>query len=370
MSIELLMERSAIEGFDPSTVSEPADNDPSKFFIRAEIVQAWFFKKYPEGKIETEIIERNENIAIMQTKIYKSFEDYKEKNYLSMAFGQCHNGPEGFEQRYVETAETSAIKRALRQAGFFIPNSDSSDDKPEQKKMTLDVLMANMSYTQALQVEMPFGKYNKMTFEQQIVQDHENGIDPVENLNYYANIYPEKNPGENNRLVAAARTILAEMAQSQSIPEQVEQTSEQTVASEQDSEQVTPAPPEQATSEQSEQAEQTSEKAQATRGKRKSKAKEAPEQETQLYTDDMSVEEMVATMTIEEAKNVIVPMGKFTLNRALGECIDDPNVKKALPNGLLHYLINDFAVKNPGKYNVTIAAAKVLHKAKQEAEEF
>jgi len=93
-----------------------------------------FREKHPEGQIKTELVASTPDLqsVIVKAEVYD-----KEGNMLGSDLAQDHQGTHNFANEYswVEVATTSAIGRALFNAGFQKSNGEKKASKEEMQKV-------------------------------------------------------------------------------------------------------------------------------------------------------------------------------------------------------------------------------------------
>ena len=86
---------------------------------------------HPEGKITKRIIKLENEFAIIESRVYLDRNDAEEA-YISCAFAQrWRKEDDVYGLKYVETAETAAVGRALADAGFGIQFSEPGRNRTE-----------------------------------------------------------------------------------------------------------------------------------------------------------------------------------------------------------------------------------------------
>lgn len=90
-----------------------------------------FFKRFPEGRIQTEIAEHTVDLVIMRATIYRDAEDVRP----TIAHSQlCIPGSTNFTRgSEVENAETSAVGRALAFMGFLSKKGIASREEVQSR---------------------------------------------------------------------------------------------------------------------------------------------------------------------------------------------------------------------------------------------
>ncbi len=111
----------ATEGLDidklVSVIKDDVTGEEKKYMpVQNRVL--WFRTTNPLGKIVTNILEKNEEFAIVEARVYLSKDD-DDKNYVAKGIAQRHFSKESiYATRNIEWAETAAIGRALSLAGF------------------------------------------------------------------------------------------------------------------------------------------------------------------------------------------------------------------------------------------------------------
>ena len=236
-----------VDGFDPSAFLRrlTGENGEEQFYLDVKYRKLWFRLMHPEGKITKRIIKLENEFAIIESRIYLNRND-AEDTYISCAFAQrWRKEDDAYGLKYVETAETAAVGRALADAGFGIQFSEPGE---EQDRSLVDA-----------PVTLP-----------------DNGLSE-------------------------------EMVQDESeeeIPDEVPQSTE--------------------------------------------RQKKASEQKKTEWDASMPVEELMQKMSLEDAKNYLIPIGAYK-GKTLGElCVEKPGA------------INWYVESYHGKNNVLRAGAKLL----------
>ena len=124
---------SAVDGFDPKQYARTirdADGQES-LYLDVQYRKMWFRLCNPTGKIVKKICTFDGNLAVVEARIYLDRNDPPE-NFVSNAFAQRFvdpNNPE-YGTRYLETAETAAVGRALADAGYGLQFCMEPDPTP------------------------------------------------------------------------------------------------------------------------------------------------------------------------------------------------------------------------------------------------
>lgn len=110
----------------------PSRGNPIQDYITvAERVEA-FYRKFPEGRITTHIVEHDpeRGFILMRAEVYRNANDT-----MPAATGHAYElKTEGYVQRtsYIEVGETSAVGRALAMAGFEVRRGIASREEMEK----------------------------------------------------------------------------------------------------------------------------------------------------------------------------------------------------------------------------------------------
>lgn len=237
-NLNAINELNKVEGFNPADFLRKIKNESGEeqLYLDVKFRKLWFRLKYPKGKITKRLIKIDEQVAIVESKIYLDRND-NEQAYISSAMAQRQKTTDDvYGMRYVETAETAAVGRALADAGFGIQFSDSeendstavdspfpkfdfesenkkieSDDKPlpdeniviqdekpeMNENMPVDELLNIMTLEYAKKVIIPIGYKKGQTLGEAAVKSPESVV-------WFAQSYR----GKNNILRAAAIKLL------------------------------------------------------------------------------------------------------------------------------------------------------------------
>jgi hypothetical protein len=100
-----------IRTFDPAQhLSRVNGND----YMEVKWSLVWFRERYPDGQVETEMVDRGPDWVIFKAKVTAIGEDGV---LCGSATGHSYGAADEFRD-YIEKAETAAIGRALRSLGF------------------------------------------------------------------------------------------------------------------------------------------------------------------------------------------------------------------------------------------------------------
>ena len=120
-----------VEGFEPAAFLRrlAGENGEEQFYLDVKYRKLWFRLLHPEGKITKRIIRLENDFAIIESKVYLHRND-PEDAYVSCAFAQrWRKDEDAYGLKYVETAETAAVGRALADAGFGIQFSEPGEER-------------------------------------------------------------------------------------------------------------------------------------------------------------------------------------------------------------------------------------------------
>jgi hypothetical protein len=120
-----------VEGFNPASYARviQKEGQEEQLYLDVAIRKLWFRLKYPLGKIKKSVLSLSENMAAIEARIYLDKND-TEDQYISSGFSQkFRTGDEIFGDKFMESAETAAVGRALADAGFGIQFADVSGER-------------------------------------------------------------------------------------------------------------------------------------------------------------------------------------------------------------------------------------------------
>ena len=108
-----------VEGFDPAALARTAvaDDGSVSTYLDVKYRVLWFRLRFPNGKLETEVLKVTDQFAIVGCKVYADKADPPEQ-FIAKAVAQRFVAQVAFGERFLEVAETAAIGRALAYAGF------------------------------------------------------------------------------------------------------------------------------------------------------------------------------------------------------------------------------------------------------------
>lgn len=125
-SVAAIHDLNGIAGFDPRNymrmIGEGREN--ARYYLDVAFRKLWFRLKYPEGKISKRLLKLTDDMAVIEARVYLSYKD-NEENYVANAFSHKFRGEDAqFGAKFLESAETAAIGRALADAGFGLQFAD------------------------------------------------------------------------------------------------------------------------------------------------------------------------------------------------------------------------------------------------------
>ena len=109
-----------VEGFEPKDyLRKEVTEEGVSFYLDTKYRLLWFRMKYPEGKLVKIPKALNKEYATFEVRVYTDKND-AENNFLANGFASRYkdDGNEKFGLNFVESAETAALGRALKDAGF------------------------------------------------------------------------------------------------------------------------------------------------------------------------------------------------------------------------------------------------------------
>lgn len=130
-NMEVINNLNKVEGFDPAAFLRrlTGESGEEQFYLDVKYRKLWFRLKYPNGKITKRIVKLDNDFAIIESKVYLDRND-AEDCYISCAMAQrWRSDDDTYGKKYVETAETAAVGRALADAGFGIQFAEPGEEK-------------------------------------------------------------------------------------------------------------------------------------------------------------------------------------------------------------------------------------------------
>lgn len=109
-----------VDGFEPKNyLREETTEDGRSFYLDTKFRLLWYRLKYPDGKLVKIPKALNKDYATFEVRVY-SHKDDPTENFLANGFASRYKDDENekFGLNFVESAETAALGRALKDAGF------------------------------------------------------------------------------------------------------------------------------------------------------------------------------------------------------------------------------------------------------------
>ena len=120
-SVPVVSELNRVKGFDPTRYLRKTKDGPK---LDLSIKKLWFRMKYPNGRIKLSALRITDQLALIEARVYF---DKNDTNHVSSFTAQTYkeSTPGGL---YVEMAQHNAVDEALSSAGFgiqFVPANES-----------------------------------------------------------------------------------------------------------------------------------------------------------------------------------------------------------------------------------------------------
>ena len=298
-AVPVVSELNRVKGFDPTRFLRKTKDGPK---LDLNVKKLWFRLKYPNGRIKLSALKITDQLAIIEARV---FFDKNDTQPASSFTAQTNNQttPGGL---YIEMAQHNAIDEALSSAGFgiqFVPANESRRPLVSESEIP-KVEEKPIVEVPTVKVEVPIDK--KVEPEQVVEPIVEETVEP-----------PVVQAIVEEPITEVPAAPIAEMVESAPVeeaPAPVETKPEPAVV----------APVNEVT--------------------------EIQEDENNLsYNKSMSVEEICALMTEEEARNYVVPVGtckNWTMDQ----------VASRRPVSLKYYLSPAYT----GDDNILRAAATIM----------
>lgn len=259
-AVPVVSELNKVSGFDPLKYLRKTKNG---WNLDLKIKKLWFRLKYPAGRTRMVTVKITDQLAIMEARVYFDKNDTQPAANFT-AQRESKSTPGGL---YIEAAQHEAMDEALTAAGFGIQFIPANALEAEQAEKHVLVTKQEPEPQQAAP-------------------------------SVAEKISPET---AETKAETAAEAVTQESAAPETVEEEVTPAAEaeKAVMSEQHAAEETEAAPVPASQE---------EVAAEDMQEESSEIQEA-EEHSAAYTNDMSMDEICAVMTVEEAENIIVPAG-------------------------------------------------------------
>ena len=298
-AVPVVSELNRVKGFDPTRFLRKTKDGPK---LDLNVKKLWFRLKYPNGRIKLSALKITDQLAIIEARV---FFDKNDTQPASSFTAQTNNQttPGGL---YIEMAQHNAIDEALSSAGFgiqFVPANESRRPLVSESEIP-KVEEKPIVEVPTVKVEVPIDK--KVEPEQVVEPIVEETVEP-----------PVVQAIVEEPITEVPAAPIAEMVESAPVEE-----APAPVETKPESEVVAPV----------------------------NEVTEIQEDENNLsYNTGMSVEEICALMTEEEARNYVVPVGtckNWTMDQ----------VASRRPVSLKYYLSPAYT----GDDNILRAAATIM----------
>ena len=298
-AVPVVSELNRVKGFDPTRFLRKTKDGPK---LDLNVKKLWFRLKYPNGRIKLSALKITDQLAIIEARV---FFDKNDTQPVSSFTAQTNNQttPGGL---YIEMAQHNAIDEALSSAGFgiqFVPANESRRPLVSESEIP-KVEEKPIVEVPTVKVEVPIDK--KVEPEQVVEPIVEETVEP-----------PVVQAIVEEPITEVPTAPIAEMVESAPVEE-----APAPVETKPESEVVAPV----------------------------NEVTEIQEDENNLsYNKSMSVEEICALMTEEEARNYVVPVGtckNWTMDQ----------VASRRPVSLKYYLSPAYT----GDDNILRAAATIM----------
>ena len=298
-AVPVVSELNRVKGFDPTRFLRKTKDGPK---LDLNVKKLWFRLKYPNGRIKLSALKITDQLAIIEARV---FFDKNDTQPVSSFTAQTNNQttPGGL---YIEMAQHNAIDEALSSAGFgiqFVPANESRRPLVSESEIP-KVEEKPIVEVPTVKVEVPIDK--KVEPEQVVEPIVEETVEP-----------PVVQAIVEEPITEVPAAQIAEMVESAPVEE-----APAPVETKPEPEVVAPV----------------------------NEVTEIQEDENNLsYNKSMSVEEICALMTEEEARNYVVPVGtckNWTMDQ----------VASRRPVSLKYYLSPAYT----GDDNILRAAATIM----------
>lgn len=259
-AVPVVSELNKVSGFDPLKYLRKTKNG---WNLDLKIKKLWFRLKYPAGRTRMVTVKITDQLAIMEARVYFDKNDTQPAANFT-AQRESKSTPGGL---YIEAAQHEAMDEALTAAGFGIQFIPANAQKTEQAE-------------------------NHVLVPKQEPEPQQAAPSVAEKIS----------PGAaETKAETAAEPVVQESAAPEMVEEEVKPAAEaeKAVMTEQHAAEETEAAP----------VPVSQEEAAAEDMQEESSETQETEEHSAAYTNDMSVDEICAVMTVEEAENIIVPAG-------------------------------------------------------------
>lgn len=259
-AVPVVSELNKVSGFDPLKYLRKTKNG---WNLDLKIKKLWFRLKYPAGRTRMVTVKITDQLAIMEARVYFDKNDTQPAANFT-AQRESKSTPGGL---YIEAAQHEAMDEALTAAGFGIQFIPANAQKMEQAE-------------------------NHVLVPKQEPEPQQAAPSVAEKIS----------PGAaETKAETAAEPVVQESAAPEMVEEEVKPAAEaeKAVMTEQHAAEETEAAP----------VPVSQEEAAAEDMQEESSETQETEEHSAAYTNDMSVDEICAVMTVEEAENIIVPAG-------------------------------------------------------------
>lgn len=189
-SCKAVAELNRVEGFDPMAVVSTIhkENQEDQLYLEVKYRKLWFRLCNPNGKISKKVLSANENTAIIEARVYRDCND-PEEGYIGSGFSQKFRTDDAnFGLKFLESAETAAIGRALAEAGYGIQFVEGEEGDREQVDAGFPMSQAQRMGYQPSQMPQTGPSYqqnknNYPAFDQNQSGGSYSGFTPVRNPN-------------------------------------------------------------------------------------------------------------------------------------------------------------------------------------------
>lgn len=281
--ISVVAELNKVAGFDPIKFARRVVQDGAeRLQLDLKYKKLWFRLKYPQGRIKVTPLKITEQLAIIEAKV---FFDRKDASPTASFIAQRYakDTPGGL---YIESAQYAAADTALNDAGFGLQFVDTGALTDEAAQTRTEAARQPVATPQT--VAKPIAPAPQ---EQRLQQSEASAQYPQSEPSHTAQAAVEQAPAQNVQMTAEQPA--AELPEV-NMPFAAEQpVQEESIAPETD--EGTEQPPSGAGA--------------ISIEEEPPAAEDVSETQTARYTADMSVDEICALMTYEEARDIIVDLG-------------------------------------------------------------